>query len=157
MDIKRFLLERDALVDVRTTDKDRLLHELCARAGQTLNLDAEVIGKDILKREELGSTGVGGGVAIPHARISTLNSPYGILARLHRPIDFNAIDGKPVDVVFLLLIPATPTGGHLNALAAVARRLRDRNVLSSVRDAPDSSSMYHAIISSTALTQVTRA
>ena len=145
MDIKRFLSESDALVDVRASDKDRLLRELCARAGKALNLDVESISKDILKREELGSTGVGGGVAIPHARIPNLNRAYGILARLRRPIEFNAIDGKPVDVVFLLLLPPTPEGEQLNALASVARRLRDQKIVSDLRRADDSSSMYHAM------------
>jgi PTS system nitrogen regulatory IIA component len=147
MDIKHFLSQADTLVDVRAVDKDRLLKELCTRAGKTLNLEVERISKDILKREGLGSTGVGGGVAIPHARISAVNRPYGILARLRRPIDFNAIDGKPVDIVFLLLLPPTPAGEQLNALAAVARRLREQKVLNSVREAADSSGMYSAMTS----------
>jgi nitrogen PTS system EIIA component len=147
MDIKHFFSQADTLVDVRAVDKDRLLKELCTRAGKTLNLEVERISKDILKREELGTTGVGGGVAIPHARISTLNIPYGILARLRRPIDFNSIDGKPVDIVFLLLLPATPAGEQLNALAAVARRLRDQKVLRTLREAADSTSMYSVMTS----------
>jgi len=147
MDIKRFLSASDALVDVRAADKHRLLKELCARAAQTLNLDAEIVAKDILKREELGSTGIGSGVAIPHARIPTLNGPHGIIDRLRRPIDFNSIDGKPVDIVFLLLLPKTLPGEQLNALAAVARSLRDPKVLSGLRDAADSSCMYNAITS----------
>jgi nitrogen PTS system EIIA component len=147
MDIKHFLSQADTLADVRSVDKDRVLKELCTRAGKALNLQVESISKDILKREELGSTGVGGGVAIPHARISTLNIPYGILARLRRPIDFNSIDGKPVDIVFLLLLPATPAGEQLNALAAVARRLRDQKVLRTLREAADSTSMYSVMTS----------
>jgi Phosphoenolpyruvate-dependent sugar phosphotransferase system, EIIA 2 len=85
----------------------------------------ERIAAEILKREELGSTGTGGGVAIPHARIQELNEPFGIFARLNRPIDFQAIDTRPVDLVFLLLLPGDPVGEQLKALATVARKLRD--------------------------------
>jgi nitrogen PTS system EIIA component len=149
VDIKRFLSENDALVDVRAADKQRLLKELCARAGQTLKLDAESISKDILKREELGSTGVGGGVATPHARITDLSQPFGVLARLRRPIDFMAIDGRPVDLVFLLLLPMTTPGEQLNALAAVARKLRDQHVVRELRSAADNSAMYRVLTSMT--------
>jgi PTS system nitrogen regulatory IIA component len=147
MDIKSVLSESNALLDVRAPDKNRLLEELCTRAGKALNLDIEIISRDILKREELGSTGVGDGVAIPHARISGLNRPFGLLARLHKPVDFNSIDGQPVDLVFLLLLPTSAPGDHLNALAAVARRLRDHTTLHRLRSAADHSSMYDVMIS----------
>jgi hypothetical protein len=80
-------------------------------------LPAEQISGEILKRQELGSTGTGGGVAIPHARIEGLNRSFGILARPNKPIDFEAIVGRPVDLVFLLLLPANPVGEQLKALA----------------------------------------
>src|SRR5262249_25924119 len=110
MNIKEFLSPNDTLVDVRASDKTRLLQELGRRAAATLNLAVERISAEILKREELGSTGTGGGVAIPHARIQGLNTSFGILARLNKPIDFESIDGRPVDLVFLLLLPANPAG-----------------------------------------------
>jgi nitrogen PTS system EIIA component len=150
MDIKSFLAPGDAVVDVRASDKTRLLTELCKRAAASLQLDADTVSGDILKREDLGSTGVGGGVAIPHARIGGLKAPFGILARLRKAIDFDAIDGQPVDIVFLLLLPTAPAGEQLNALASVARKLRDQKIVHDLRRASDSTSLYHAVISATA-------
>src|SRR6201982_790537 len=123
MEIKEFLLPADTLIKAHGTDKTRLLQELAARAAAALNLDAKLISVELLKRENLGSTGTGGGVAIPHARLPDLKKPFGILVRLRHPIDFEAIDGKPVDVIFLLLLPAQSQGDSLNALASIARRL----------------------------------
>ena len=117
MDIKEFLAPSDTLIDVRASDKTRLLQELTRRAATILDLPAERISTGILKREELGSTGTGGGVALPHARIQGLNRSFGILARLNKPIDFEAIDGRRVDLVFLLLLPANPAEDQLKALA----------------------------------------
>jgi nitrogen PTS system EIIA component len=146
MRISEFLSQSNAIVDLRAHDKSHLLTELCRTAASALKLDPDRVSADILKREELGSTGVGGGVAIPHARVPDLKVPYGILARLQEAIDFNAIDGQPVDIVFLLLLPAAPSGEQLNALAAVARRLRDSNAVRNLRRAADSASLYRAMI-----------
>ena len=146
MDIKAFLSKTDAFLDVRASDKTGLLNELCARAGKALNRDPEPIAIEILRREELGSTGLGGGIAIPHARIADLSGPFGVFARLRRPIGFDAIDGQPVDIVFLLLLPMTPAGDQLNALAAVARKLRDADIVRALRAAQDSSTLYDTII-----------
>ena len=145
MDIKAFLSQNDAFLDVRASDKTGLLNELCARAGKALNRNPEPIATEILRREELGSTGLGGGIAIPHARIAELSAPFGVIARLRRPIDFDAIDGQPVDIVFLLLLPMTPAGEQLNALAAVARKLRDADIVRALRAAQDSSTLYVAV------------
>jgi PTS system nitrogen regulatory IIA component len=98
-----------------------------------------------LKREELGSTGTGGGVALPHARIQGLNRSFGILARLNKPIDFEAIDGRPVDLVFLLLLPSNPVGEQLKALASVARKFRDAACLRDLRAASGSAGLYDAM------------
>jgi len=145
MDIKQFLSPTDTLVDIRASDKTRLLQELARRAGATLNLAAERISTEILKREELGSTGTGGGVAIPHARIQGLNKSFGILARLNKPIDFAAIDSQPVDLVFLLLLPTNPVGEQLKALASVARKLRDPASLRDLRSASGTAGLYEAM------------
>jgi PTS system nitrogen regulatory IIA component len=118
------------------------------RAGEALNHDAERIAGNILKREELGSTGIGGGIAIPHARIEHLTMPFGVVARLRRPLDFDAVDGQPVDLVFLLLLPIAPASEQLNALAAVTRKLRNPNVLRDVRSAPDGARLYNALVAS---------
>ena len=145
MDIKEFLALSDTLIDVRASDKMRLLQELTRRAATILDLPAERISTEILKREELGSTGTGGGVAIPHARIQGLNRSFGILARLNKPIDFEAIDGRPVDLVFLLLLPSNPVGEQLNALASVARKFRDAACLRDLRAASSSAGLYGAM------------
>jgi len=145
MDIKEFLSPSDTLIDVRTSDKTRLLQDLTHRAAATLHLPAERISAEILKREELGSTGTGGGVAIPHARIQGLNKPFGILVRLSKPIHFDAIDGRPVDLVFLLLLPANPVGEQLTALALVARKLRNATSLHDLRSAIGTAELYDAM------------
>jgi len=145
MGISAFLSPSDTLINIRASDKARLLQELSRRAAASLDLPPERIAAEILKREELGSTGTGGGVAIPHARIQGLNKSFGILARLNRAIDFAAIDGRPVDLVFLLLLPANPLGEQLKALASVARKFRDPACLRDLRAARTSGSLYDAM------------
>jgi PTS system nitrogen regulatory IIA component len=122
-----------------------LLKELCTRAAATLKMEAESISSEILKREGLGSTGIGGGVAIPHARIKGLGKPHGVLVRLREPMDFDAVDGQRVDLVFLLLLPAAPAGEQLTALAAVARRLRDPRCVRELRRAADADTLFRAM------------
>ena len=135
-------------VDVRASDKERLLHELSAEAATALGLDPREVSDQIDKREALGSTGVGNGVALPHARLKGLKAPFGLLARLRQPIDFAAIDDKPIDIVFLLLLPDAAEGVQLNALACVARVLRNLNVLQRIRRASDASSLFAAAVES---------
>ena len=145
MDIKDFLAPTDVIVDMRVTDKNQLLRELSQRAAAALGLDAEFVTSEILKREELGSTGMGEGIAIPHAQIPKLDTPFGVLARLKKTIDFAAIDEKPVDLVFLLLLPDGAEGDQLNALAGVARRLRDSQVANALRNAQNAVHMHDAL------------
>ena len=97
------------MLDVGERDKTRLLRRLSTQAAAVLGLNADEVSTQIAKREELGSTGVGNGVALPHARLRGLKEPFGLLARLRRGIDFEAIDDQPVDIVFLLLLPDAPT------------------------------------------------
>ena len=146
MDIKDFLSPANALVDVRVSDKARLLQDLAHRAAATLNLPADRIASELLKREELGSTGTGGGVAIPHARVPGLNKPFGILVRLKQPMDFDAIDGQPVDVLFLLLLPVASDKEQINALASVARILRNSESVHNLRRARDSEGLFRAMV-----------
>jgi PTS system nitrogen regulatory IIA component len=145
MDIKEFLSPADALVDLRISDKARLLQELAHRAATALDLPVDRISSELLKREELGSTGTGGGIAMPHARIPELKKPFGILVRLKQPIEFDAIDGQPVDLVFLLLLPVTSDKEQLNALASVARILRNSKSARNLRQARDSPSLFRAM------------
>ena len=99
----------------------------------------------MLKREGLGSTGIGGGIAIPHARLPDLQRPYGLLAKLKAPIEFDAIDGQAVDLVFVLLLPAAAESEQLGALALVARRLRPPENRARLRAAKNASELYSAI------------
>jgi PTS system nitrogen regulatory IIA component len=145
MEITDFLSSADIVIDVRASDKARLLRQLSAQAASGLGLDPDEVSNLIIKREELGSTGVGNGVALPHARFPGLKAAFGLLARLRHGIDFEAIDDQPVDIVFLLLLPETGDGAQLNALASVARALRDPDALRRLRRASDAEAVYRAI------------
>jgi len=137
-----FLSPEDVFVDLVAPDKQRLLQVLAYRAANRLGLDENVLANEVLAREALGSTGVGQGVAIPHARLQGLKKPFAMAARLKRPIDFDAIDGEPVDIVFLLLIPDTQASGQMNIMAAVARKLRTGDTLTVLRKAPDAATLF---------------
>jgi PTS system nitrogen regulatory IIA component len=145
MKISDLLSPTDVMVDVRASNKRLLLQELAAKAAASLALNVERIAPYLLKREELGSTGIGRGVAIPHARLPDLQRPHGILARLKQAIDFDAIDGQPVDIVFVLLLPAAAETEALGALASVARILRSPENLARLRAAKDASELCSAI------------
>jgi nitrogen PTS system EIIA component len=137
-----YLSPEDVFVDLVAPDKQRLLQVLAYRAANRLGLDENLIAADVLAREALGSTGVGKGVAIPHARLQGLQRPFAMAARLKRPIEFDAIDGEPVDVVFLLLMPHDQTSGQMNIMAAVARKLRAGDTLTSIRKATDATALF---------------
>jgi nitrogen PTS system EIIA component len=145
MDIRDFLTPADTLIDLRADDKVALLETLAQHAAAPCKVAADRISAELLKREQLGSTGVGGGVAIPHARLAELKRPFGILARLRRAIDFEAVDGRPVDLVFMLLLPTASAGQHLTALASVSRKLRDAGVVAQLRSATVGSALYEAM------------
>ena len=147
MEIKDFLAATRVALDIQAADKKSLLNLLAGRAATALNISADVIATALEKREELGSTGFGGGVAIPHARLGEIEQPFSILARLSKPIDFDAIDGQPVDLVCLLLLPISSQPGRLNALAAVARKLRDPELARKLRKATNKAELYRAITS----------
>ena len=116
-------------------NKRSLLQQLANAAGQRLGLDSAAILGSLLEREQLGSTGFGQGVAIPHGKIDGLTRIYGLFARLSEPVDYKAIDGRPVDLVFLLLSPVDAGAEHLKALAAVSRVTRNIATLEKVRGA----------------------
>jgi nitrogen PTS system EIIA component len=145
MKIKDFLAASDVAVDVRASDKASALRELAGRAAAALRLPVDVVTDEIQKRDELGSTGIGGGVSIPHARLRQVRKPFGTFVRLKNPIEYEAIDGQPVDLVFLLLLPASSQLDQLNALAAVARKLRDPKLLSKLRRVTDAAELYQAV------------
>jgi PTS system nitrogen regulatory IIA component len=145
MQIKDFLTTSNVVIDVPASGKAALLNDLARRAAAELKLDSDVVANAVGKRDELGSTGIGGGVAIPHARLREIKKPFGLLARLKNPIDFAAIDGGPVDIVFLMLLPAASQLDQLNTLAAAARKLRDGDLLSKLRKATTAAELYRTI------------
>ena len=146
MQIKDFLAAADVSVGVRAADKGTLLKDLSTRAATALNLHGDAVFAEIQKREAVGSTGIGGGVAMPHARIDGLKSCYGIAVRLEAPIDFEAIDGHPVDLVFFLILPGTAAEGlQLSALACIARKLRDPDVVEALRRADNAGAFYRTV------------
>jgi PTS system nitrogen regulatory IIA component len=145
MKISDLLSPTDVLFDVRTSNKRQLLQEFAAKAAVSTGLAVDQIVSWLLKREELGSTGIGGGVAIPHARLPELQRPYGLMAKLKQPIEFDAIDGQAVDIVFVLLLPAAVENEALAALALVARALRPAENLARLRGAKNTSELYTAI------------
>ena len=130
------------LASVKASGKKALLAELAARAASMLKLDERRLFDRLLERERLGSTGIGGGIAIPHGRMSSLSEPRGLFARLAHPIDFDSIDERPVDIVFLLVAPEGAGADHLKALARIARMLRDHELANKLRDARDAEAIY---------------
>ena len=142
MDISDLITKERIALDVRARDKPLLLLELARRAAAAgLHATPAAIATALQARERLGSTGLGKGFALPHARVEGLKDFFGLFVRLARPIDFEAIDGQQVDVVFLLLMPQDPGGQHVAALAAVARRIRDGDILQRLRRAADADSV----------------
>jgi PTS system nitrogen regulatory IIA component len=146
MKISDFLSPADVIIDVRASNKQQLLRDLAHKAAAGLGLPADDVASELLKREDLGSTGIGGGVAIPHTRMNAVKQPFGLLARLKQPIDFDAIDGQAVDIVVLLLLPGAAEADQLGALASVARKLKGRDTLARLRAAKTAADVYAAMV-----------
>jgi len=145
MEAADFLTPATVITALRAKDKRQLLDEIARRAAAALGLAPPAILEPLLAREALGSTGVGRGIAIPHARIAGLPRLFALLARLERPVDFAAIDDQRVDLVCLLLTPAGAAGEHLPALACLSRRLREQGVADRLRAARDGAALYAAL------------
>lgn len=142
MAITAFLTSDRVICGLRVADKPQLLQELARRAGEALQIPQKLVLDALQKRENLGSTGLGDGFALPHASVPGLKTMFGIFARLQRAIAFDAIDGKPVDLVFLLLIPEDAVGAHVAALAAISRLVRDPACAAAVRKANNAAALY---------------
>jgi|ERR1700722_5268743 PTS system nitrogen regulatory IIA component len=146
MKVSDFLSLADVSIEAAFADKRKLLEDLARRASRAVDLEPDIILAELRKREQLGSTGMGGGVALPHARIHRIQKPFGMVVRLKKPIEFDAVDGKPVDMIALLLLPDTQEGKQLGALACIARKLRDPDVLTALRHARDGGELYRRLI-----------
>ena len=134
---------------LKVISKKQALQELAARAAALTGQNERSVFEVLLQREKLGTTAVGYGVAIPHGKLPKLEKLFGFFARLERPIDFEAMDGQPVDLIFLLLAPEGAGADHLKALARVSRLLRDKSVCEKLRGADQTDAIY-ALLTDTA-------
>ena len=142
MEISDLLASENVYVSLRATSKKQALQELAHRAAAISGLDERKIFDVLLERERLGTTGVGKGIAIPHGKLAELERLHGLFARLEQPVDFEAVDDQPVDLIFLLLAPESAGADHLKALARVSRLLRDSVVCEKLRESDDAEAIF---------------
>lgn len=149
MEIAELIGPRAIVPSLKVTSKKQALQELAKRAARVTGEPERAIFEVVIERERLGTTGVGHGIAIPHGKLPGLTRLYAIFARLDTPIDFDAIDEQPVDLICMLLAPETAGADHLKALARVSRLLRDRSTCEKLRGA-DNSEAIHALLAESA-------
>ena len=135
---------------LRANSKKQALQELAQHAAMLTGLPERELFEALLQRERLGSTGIGDGIAIPHGRMTGIDKLVGLFARAEKPIDFDALDGQPVDIIFVLIAPEGAGADHLKALARVARVLRNQSVLDQVRHTRDPEAIYAILAESAA-------
>lgn len=150
MEISDLITPKGVIPQLRTPSKKQALLELAKRAAAISGAEERVIYDLLMERERLGTTGIGMGIAIPHARLRNLTRLYGVFARLEKPIDFEAIDDEPVDLIFLLLAPEGAGADHLKALALVSRLLRDRAMCEKLRGTDRPEALYALLTDRTA-------
>ena len=149
MEIVDLITPQGVVAKLRVTSKKQALQDLARRAADITGQPERAIFEVLIERERLGTTGVGNGIAIPHGKLSGLDRLYGLFARLENPIDFDAIDEQPVDLICLLLAPESAGADHLKALARVSRLLRDRSVCEKLRGSDNTDAIY-ALLSESA-------
>ncbi|MCJ2182215.1 PTS sugar transporter subunit IIA [Novosphingobium sp. 1949] len=137
-----FTLMPAAVAAIDADGKDAILKQLAGLFADVYELDRDSVLASILEREQLGSTGFGRRIAIPHARIEGLKRPVAAFIRLNSPVEFQSADGLPVDLVFGLLSPAAAGATHLHALAAISRMMRDERMHEALVDAPGAEALY---------------
>ncbi|MBL6958467.1 MAG: PTS IIA-like nitrogen regulatory protein PtsN [Rhodospirillales bacterium] len=152
MEISDLLTTESVVASLRATSKKQALQDLAKRASDITGLHERAIFDVLMERERLGTTGVGNGIAIPHGKLAQLEKLYGLFARLEKPIDFDAIDEQPVDLIFLLLAPESAGADHLKALARISRLLRDKAVCEKLRGTDDGEALF-ALLTESAATQ----
>jgi PTS system nitrogen regulatory IIA component len=148
MDFAKLLKPEAVKVLTAASSKKHLLHEIGDLVSEVYGLNTGIVVESLLARENLGPTGVGNGVALPHARIEGLDSVAGAFVLLDRPVDFDSVDRQPVDIAFALFAPLNAGVEHLKALALVSRTLREVSILAKLRSNPDPTTIY-AILSET--------
>ncbi len=149
MEISDLITAESVTADLRATSKKQAIQGLSKRAAEITGLHERAVFDVLMEREKLGTTGVGNGIAIPHGKLPNLNRMHGLFARLDRPIDFQAIDEQPVDLIFLLLAPETAGADHLKALSRVSRLLRDKSVCKKLRGTKNDEALYALLIEDT--------
>jgi PTS system nitrogen regulatory IIA component len=142
MNFAKLLTPKAVKVLSSTTSKKRLLTELGELAEAAYGLDAPRVVEALLAREALGPTGVGHGVALPHARLDEVTQVTGLFVLLEKPVDFGSVDRQPVDIAFALFAPENAGVEHLKALALVSRTLRDNGICAKLRANPTASTLY---------------
>ncbi|MDB5509613.1 MAG: ptsN [Hyphomicrobiales bacterium] len=142
MSLNDLLTAEAILPSMKVNSKKQALQELSEKAAQISGIAVREIFDALLQRERLGSTGVGNGIAIPHGKLAKAGRIFGVFARLERPIDFESLDGAPVDLMFLLIAPESAGADHLKALARTARVLRDPAVTAKLRATRDPSALF---------------
>jgi nitrogen PTS system EIIA component len=152
MEISDLLQPAAVIPQLKVQGKKQLLQELAARAAEVTLISDRKIFETLMERERLGTTGVGQGIAIPHGRLSDVKSIVGIFARLESPIDYEAVDNQPVDLVFALLAPEGAGADHLKALARVSRLLRNQQATEKLRAAKTAEALYALLTDTTGST-----
>lgn len=142
MTLDALIDKQSVLANLKAPNKKQLLLELSQSLANRVAIDHRIIFETLLKREKLGSTGIGQGIAIPHGKVPTLSRVYGLFARLSAPVEFESVDGQPVDLVFVLLAPEHAGADHLKALAKISRLLRDPAVVAKLRGTEDAEGLY---------------
>jgi nitrogen PTS system EIIA component len=131
---------------LKAANKKQALQDLAKRAASVIGVGERVLFETLMERERLGSTGIGNGVAVPHGRLPGLSAPRGFFARLEKAVDFEAVDNRPVDLIFLLVTPEGASGDHLKALALVSRLLRDRKICEKLRGTDRADALYALLV-----------
>ena len=142
MPLLDFLTPDAVAPSLRASSKKHALQELSAQAARLTGLEEREIFDALWQRERLGSTGIGDGIAIPHGKLASVKRLFGFVARLEKPVDFEALDTQPVDLLFLLLAPETAGADHLKALARIARVLREPGTVERIRATRDADVLY---------------
>ena len=148
MSLNDLISPQAVIASLKANGKKQALIELSERAAEVSGLDSREILDALIQRERLGSTGIGGGIAIPHGKLARCNRIFGVFARLEKPVDFEALDDAPVDLIFLLIAPENAGADHLNALSRAARMLRDQSLVATLRSTRDPSALYSILVRS---------
>ncbi|UTO28417.1 PTS IIA-like nitrogen regulatory protein PtsN [Bartonella harrusi] len=146
MNLSELIAPEAIIPALKANSKKQVLQILSERAAELTGLSERVIFDIVLQREKLGSTGLGSGIAIPHGKLPDMNRIIGIFARLENPVDFEALDDEPIDLIFLLLAPENAGADHLKALSQIARVLRHADVVQKLRNTHDAHTLYTLLI-----------